>query len=151
MNTLTNARKGNKEPDTQFVVVEKNLCVQKCLIICRKEISEEQRNKNMSCSCSTETQYNNGCYNHGWYCTRPRHWVSIVLQQHDTNMSWYCTTTKQYNRVWYFTTTTKYYYWLVLKCPLLTALFFSLSLFSPPGYFSPRRGYHRVLKFCMGI
>ena len=35
----------------------------------------------------------------------------------------------------------------VTKCPLLTALFF----FSPPGYFSPRRGYRRVLKFCMGF
>ena len=28
---------------------------------------------------------------------------------------------------------------------------FSLSLFSPPGYFSPRRGYRRVPKFCMGF
>ena len=37
------------------------------------------------------------------------------------------------------------------KCPLLTALFSILSLFSPPGYFSPRRGYRRVPKFCMGF
>ena len=34
------------------------------------------------------------------------------------------------------------------KCPLLMA-FFSLSFFCL-GYFSPRRGYCRVLKFCMG-
>jgi hypothetical protein len=33
------------------------------------------------------------------------------------------------------------------KCPLLMALFLFLS-FSPPGYFSPRRGYRRVPKFC---
>ena len=33
------------------------------------------------------------------------------------------------------------------KCPLLMA-FFSLSLL--PGYFSTRRGYRRVMKFCMG-
>jgi hypothetical protein len=32
------------------------------------------------------------------------------------------------------------------KCPLLMALFLFLS-FSPPGYFSPRRGYRRVPKF----
>ena len=25
------------------------------------------------------------------------------------------------------------------------------SFFSPPGYFSPRRSYHRVLKFRMGF
>jgi hypothetical protein len=31
------------------------------------------------------------------------------------------------------------------KCPLLMALFLFLS-FSPPGYFSPRRGYRRVPK-----
>ena len=41
------------------------------------------------------------------------------------------------------------------KCPLLTALFSLLSLsllsLSPPGYFSPRRGYRRVPKFCMGF
>ena len=39
------------------------------------------------------------------------------------------------------------------KCPLLTALFslFSLLSLSPPGYFSPRRGYRRVPKFCMGF
>ena len=36
------------------------------------------------------------------------------------------------------------------KCPLLTALFLFLSFFSP-GYFSPRRGYRRVPKFCMGF
>ena len=41
------------------------------------------------------------------------------------------------------------------KCPLLMAFFsllssLSLSL-SPPGYFSPRRGYRRVPKFCMGF
>ena len=35
------------------------------------------------------------------------------------------------------------------KCPLLTA-FFSLSLFSLPGYFSPRRDYRMILKICMG-
>ena len=27
----------------------------------------------------------------------------------------------------------------------------SLSSFSPPRYFSPRRSYHRVPKFCMGL
>ena len=32
------------------------------------------------------------------------------------------------------------------KWPLLTAFF----LFSLPGYFSPRGGYRRVKKFCMG-
>ena len=37
------------------------------------------------------------------------------------------------------------------KCPLLMALFsFFLSL-SPLGYFSPRRSYHRVLKFAWGF
>ena len=35
------------------------------------------------------------------------------------------------------------------KCPLLTALFLFFLSFSP-GYFSPRRGYHRVSK-CMGF
>ena len=38
------------------------------------------------------------------------------------------------------------------KSPLLTALFLFLSSsFFPPGYFSPRRGNHRVPKFCMGF
>ena len=37
----------------------------------------------------------------------------------------------------------------ITKCPILTAFFFSLSL--SRSYFSPRRGYHRVPKFCMGF
>ena len=40
------------------------------------------------------------------------------------------------------------------KCPLLKAVFFSslsLFLFSAWVYFSPRRGYRRVLKFCIGF
>ena len=36
------------------------------------------------------------------------------------------------------------------KCPLLTA-FFLFSLFPRLGYFSPRRSYRRVSKFCMGL
>ena len=35
------------------------------------------------------------------------------------------------------------------KCSLLKALFLFLSF--GPGHFSPRRGYHRVLKFCIGF
>ena len=35
----------------------------------------------------------------------------------------------------------------VTECPLLTALVLFLL---QPGYFSPRRSYRRVLKFCMG-
>ena len=36
------------------------------------------------------------------------------------------------------------------KCPLLTALF-SLSSLSPPGYFSPRRGYRGFRNFAWGF
>ena len=37
------------------------------------------------------------------------------------------------------------------KCTLLTAFFFSFFLFLCYTYFSPRRGYRRVPKFCMGF
>ena len=34
---------------------------------------------------------------------------------------------------------------------ILTAVFSLLSSLSPPGYFSPRSGYRRVFKLCMGF
>ena len=41
--------------------------------------------------------------------------------------------------------------YLGTKCPLLMALFSLLSSLSSPGYFSPRRGYFTVPKFCVGF